>query len=205
MRQRIRRLVNVHPAEPIRTLGFIVGGYGPALAALVVVWVGSDSVRVWARQIVDWRVAPRWYVAAVTIPLVLIALTSVGLELVGTSVDLGLLSDRVSLVLVSFVSIALVGGGNEEPGWQVLHIGSTQSDPQFREIRLIAVLVAYPIVVWALGITGVRLYCWQRSIEQWLTPRTIAGLGVAAGIYVVTVIGAAIVLFIAALFFALPT
>jgi hypothetical protein len=38
-----------------------------------------------------------------------------------------------------------------------------------------------------------------------LTLRTIAGLGVAAGMYIVTLIGAAIVLFIAALFFALPT
>ncbi|WP_276277430.1 type II CAAX endopeptidase family protein [Haloarcula regularis] len=141
MRQQLRRLVDAHPvatffalayaiswlawlgpvlglAEPIRTLGFILGGYGPALSALVVVWAGSDSVRAWARQIVDWRVAPRWYVAALTIPLVLVALTSVGLELVGTSVDPGLLPGRASLVLVSFVSIALVGGGNEEPGWR---------------------------------------------------------------------------------------
>jgi hypothetical protein len=90
-------------------------------------------------------------------------------------------------------------------GWQVLHIGSTQTDPQFRELRLIAVLIAYPITMLGLGTIGVRLYYWQRSMEQWLTLRTIAGLGVAAGMYIVTIIGAAIVLFIAALFFALPT
>jgi uncharacterized membrane protein (DUF441 family) len=101
--------------------------------------------------------------------------------------------------------IALGQGVAIVAGWQVLHIGSTQTDPQFRELRLIAMLVAYPIVVWALGIIGVRLYCWQQSVEQWLTLRTIAGLGVAAGMYIVTLIGAAIVLFIAALFFALPT
>jgi len=101
--------------------------------------------------------------------------------------------------------IALGQGVAIVVGWQVLHIGSTQSDPQFRELRLIAVLIAYPIIVWGLGIIGVRLYCWQRSVEQWLTHRTIAGLGVAAGMYIVTLIGAALVLFIAALFFALPT
>jgi membrane protease YdiL (CAAX protease family) len=167
MRQQLRNLADAHPvatffalayaiswlawlgpvlglAEPIRTLGFIVGGYGPALAALVVVWVGSDSVRAWARQIVDWRVAPRWYVAALTIPLVLIALTSVGLELVGTSVDPGLLSDRVSLVLVSFVSIALVGGGNEEPGWRGLALPKLQE----RYAPVPATLILG--VVWAL-------------------------------------------------------
>lgn len=141
MRQQIREYVDAHPvaaffvfayaiswvawlgpllelSEPIGILGFIVGGYGPFLAALVVMWLGSDSVQTWSRQIVDWRVAPRWYIAAVTIPLLIIALTSVGLTVVGTSVDPGLLPERVSLVFVSFVTIALIGGGNEEPGWR---------------------------------------------------------------------------------------
>lgn len=115
-------------------------------------------------------------------------------------------TDRFPVNYLLLVGVIALGQGVAiVVGWQVLHIGSTQSDPQFRELRLIAVLIAYPIIVWGLGIIGVRLYCWQRSVEQWLTPRTIAGLGVAAGMYSVTVIGAALVLFIAALFFALPT
>jgi hypothetical protein len=115
-------------------------------------------------------------------------------------------TDRFPVNYLLLVGVIALGQGVAiVVGWQVLHIGSTQSDPQFRELRLIAVLIAYPITVWGLGIIGVRLYCWQRSVEQWLTPRTIAGLGVAAGMYIVTLIGAALVLFIAALFFALPT
>ena len=115
-------------------------------------------------------------------------------------------TDRFLVNYLLLVGVIALGQGVAiVAGWQVLHIGSTQSDPQFRELRLIAVLIAYPIIVWGLGIIGVRLYCWQRSVEQWLTLRTIAGLGVAAGMYIVTLIGAAIVLFIAALFFALPT
>lgn len=167
MRQRLRRLADAHPvatffalaygiswlawlgpvlglSEPVATLGFIVGGYGPALAALVVVWLGSDSVRAWARQIVDWRVAPRWYVAALTIPLLLIALTSAGLELVGTSVDPGLLPERASLVFISFISIALVGGGNEEPGWRGLALPKLQE--QYAPVPATLILG----VVWAL-------------------------------------------------------
>lgn len=167
MREQLRGLIDAHPvaaffalayaiswlawlgpdpglSEPIATLGFIVGGYGPALAALAVVWLGSDSVRAWARQIVDWRVAPRWYIAALTIPLLLIALTSAGLELVGTSVDPGLLPGRVSLVLVSFVSIALVGGGNEEPGWRGLALPKLQE--QYAPVPATLILG----VVWAL-------------------------------------------------------
>jgi len=115
-------------------------------------------------------------------------------------------TDRFPVNYLLLVAVIALGQGVAiVAGWQVLHIGSTQSDPQFRELRLIAVLIAYPIIVWGLGIIGVRLYCWQRSVEQWLTHRTIAGLGVAAGMYIVTLIGAALVLFIAALFFALPT
>ena len=115
-------------------------------------------------------------------------------------------TDRFPVNYLLLVGVIALGQGVAiVAGWQVLHIGSTQSDPQFRELRLIMVLIAYPIIVWGLGIIGVRLYCWQRSMEQWLTLRTIAGLGVAAGMYIVTLIGATLVLFITALFFALPT
>jgi hypothetical protein len=90
-------------------------------------------------------------------------------------------------------------------GWDVLHIGSTREDPQFRAVRLLVILIGYPITVLGIGTVGVRLYCWHRSMKQWLTPRTIAGLGVAAVGYIATLAGAAILLFIGALFFALPT
>jgi membrane protease YdiL (CAAX protease family) len=130
--------------EPFGTLGFLVGGFGPFLAALVVTWLGSDSVRAWARQIVDWRVAPRWYLAALAVPLLVVALTSLGLLVVGTPVDPGLLPGRGSLVLVSFVSIALVGGGNEEPGWRGLALPKLQA--QYAPVPATVVLG----VVWAL-------------------------------------------------------
>jgi hypothetical protein len=90
-------------------------------------------------------------------------------------------------------------------GWGVLDVGSTPSDPRFRAGRLLALLIGYPVAVLGFGAAGVRLYCWRRSVEQWLTLRTLAGLGVAAGMYVVTLVGAAIVLFVAALFVGLPT
>ncbi len=40
------------------------------------------------------------------------------MALLGTDVDPSLLSDRLPLVLESYVFVALVGGGNEEPGWR---------------------------------------------------------------------------------------
>ena len=167
MNQQIRGVVDSHPVvaffvlayaiswvawlgpilelgEPFGTLGYLIGGFGPALAALVITWLGSDSVRAWASQIIDWRVAPRWYLAALAVPLLVVALTSVGLTVVGTTVDPGLLPGRVSLVLVSFVSIALIGGGNEEPGWRGLALPKLQE----RYAPVSATLILG--VVWAL-------------------------------------------------------
>lgn len=102
----------------LQPLSYVAGGFGPALAGGVVTWLDGESVRGWARQIVRWRVAPRWYLAAFALPLVVIGLASVAMVGLGTDVDLSLLPGRLSLVIGSFVIVALVGGGNEEPGWR---------------------------------------------------------------------------------------
>ncbi|KTG28348.1 CPBP family intramembrane glutamic endopeptidase [Haloferax profundi] len=104
--------------DPLRTASFVLGGFGPALAGAVTTWLAGDSVRAWARQIVHWRVAPRWYLVAFALPLVVVALASVALAMRGYDVDPGLLSGRTAAVLGGFVFVALVGGGNEEPGWR---------------------------------------------------------------------------------------
>jgi membrane protease YdiL (CAAX protease family) len=102
----------------IQPLSFVVGGFGPAFAGAVVTWLNGGSVRAWARQIVRWRVAPRWYLAAFALPLVVIGLASVAMVVLGTTINLSLLTGRLSLVFGSYVIVALVGGGNEEPGWR---------------------------------------------------------------------------------------
>jgi uncharacterized protein len=51
----------------------MIAQFGPALAALVVVYTGA-SIRGWARQIVRWRASPRWYAVAFGLPAVLIGL-----------------------------------------------------------------------------------------------------------------------------------
>lgn len=115
-------------------------------------------------------------------------------------------TDRFSMNYVLLVGgIALGQAVVLIAGWDVLHIGSTREDPQFRAVRLLAILIGYPITMLGVGTVGVRLYCWHRSMEQWLSPRTIAGLGVAAVGYIATLTGAAIIVFLGALFFALPT
>ncbi|MFC7175001.1 CPBP family intramembrane glutamic endopeptidase [Haloplanus litoreus] len=80
-------------------------------------WLDGESVRAWARQIVRWRVAPRWYLAAFLLPLLVVGLASVAIVLLGTTVDPTVLSGRLSLVLGSRVR-RVDRRGNEEPGWR---------------------------------------------------------------------------------------
>jgi len=86
-------------------------------------------------------------------------------------------------------------------GWQVLQIGSTPADPQFRAGRLVALVIGYPVALVAAGLIGDRL----SATDPWLTRRAIAGLGVTVVFYIVTVLGAVLVVAIVALFTALPT
>lgn len=104
----------------------------------------------------------------------------------------------VGVIAVGQVAVIVVG-------WNLLRIGSTQADPQFRLSRFFGLLIGYPITGLAIGVTGARLYYSHQSKDQWLTPRTIAGLTVATGMYIVTVVGAAIVLLIVGIFIGLPT
>lgn len=61
--------------------------------------------------------APQWYLAVFILPLLVIGSASVAIVLFGTDIDPSLLSNRFWLVLGSCLFVALVGGGNEEPGW----------------------------------------------------------------------------------------
>jgi membrane protease YdiL (CAAX protease family) len=96
----------------------IVGGFGPAVSAAAITWAIGDSVRSWARQILRWRVAPRYYVYALGLPALLFGLMNVELAALGHEIDVGTLRDRAPAYLGTLVFVALIGGGFEEPGWR---------------------------------------------------------------------------------------
>src|SRR5215208_5868887 len=50
----------------------MIAQFGPALAALAIVCYTGASIRGWARQIVRWRVSPRWYAVAFGLPAALV-------------------------------------------------------------------------------------------------------------------------------------
>jgi membrane protease YdiL (CAAX protease family) len=131
-------------AEPLASIGYVAGGFGPAVAGAITAWLAGDSVRAWARDIVRWRVWPGWYGAAVVLAVLPVAVATLLVLPLGVSVDLGLLTDRLDELLPTFLMIALLGGGNEEPGWRGFALPRLEA--QFHPVAATVLLG----VVWGL-------------------------------------------------------
>lgn len=105
-------------------VAIIVGGFGPLVAAAIVTWLVGDSLRAWAGQVLRWRVRPRWYLAALGIPLVLFAAVSLIYAALGNPIEPLASRQQIPLfaVLLIFafnvVFVFLLGGGQEELGWR---------------------------------------------------------------------------------------
>lgn len=96
----------------------LAGSFGPAVAAAVLAATVGPGLRSWARGLLRIRVPLSWYAAAIGIPLLVPLVATTVWVARGGALDLSLLPGRVTRYLFGFVFVALVGGGNEEPGWR---------------------------------------------------------------------------------------
>lgn len=103
---------------PLRPVLFTAGVFGPAFAGALTTWLLGQSVRVWLRDIVRWRVPVRWWVVALGLPVALTLAASAAYALVGPGVDWGLLPGRLVAYLPALAAACLIGGGQEEFGWR---------------------------------------------------------------------------------------
>ena len=119
-----------------------VAGFGPFLAALAVLAVtrGRSGIGGLLRRMARWRVEPRWYAAALLIPVGLATIATTLNVLLGarapSSVEpggwTGLFSTFAILLLVPGI-----GGSWEEPGWR----GFALPRPQGGRSALLAGLI----------------------------------------------------------------
>jgi uncharacterized protein len=95
-------------------LGLGLGALVPGVVALALTRRDHGSVRPLWRQMTRWRVAPRWYAAAVGIPIALVAAATF------VSTRFGADPAEVTLIggLAYFPMMLLLAGGPEEPGWR---------------------------------------------------------------------------------------
>lgn len=97
----------------------IPGGFGPPIAAVLVMRASGYNVRSWLARGLRWHVAPWWYLIAIGLPIVLV-LGGVGLALAvaGGPITPAVVLDRLPLFALSLALAAVLGGGQEEFGWR---------------------------------------------------------------------------------------
>jgi membrane protease YdiL (CAAX protease family) len=103
-----------------------IGGFGPLLSAVIVVWAQGRSVSGWLKGLFKWRLGPTWYAFALGFPAFLVAVTSLGYLLLGHDLSFSMLPDKLLAYAPALLLLVLVGGGNEEPGWRGFGLGELQ-------------------------------------------------------------------------------
>jgi membrane protease YdiL (CAAX protease family) len=101
---------------------WIISGFlsalGPAIAAGIVLSISGESLRGWLRRVVRWRVHPKWYAAAIGVPVIVALGSGAVLQLVGGPVEFASFAfDPVSLGIGILLGTT-IGGGQEELGWR---------------------------------------------------------------------------------------
>ena len=96
----------------------VLGGFGPAGAAAVMLRLTGQPLRPWLRGLLAWRVRPRFYAYALALPAVVYGLVNLALQVLGTDVHWSLLPGRVPGYLLALALTATLFGGLEEPGWR---------------------------------------------------------------------------------------
>jgi uncharacterized protein len=189
--ERLRDLARRHPLGTFVTLAYAIswtlwvpalfgaggmallalGAFGPPVAAgLVVRWNGG-SIRDWLRPLVRWRVPGRYWLYALGVPAALFALMNLGLALLGEDVELSRLTSALPSYLAAFVVIALIGGGQEEPGWRGFALDRLQGrhSPFVATLLLGVIWGLWHLPIYGLGFVGPMMFVFYYT---WLWNRT---------------------------------
>lgn len=107
------------------TIAFIVaGGFGPLVSAALVTWLTGESLRVWAGQLLRWRVHFGWYIAAIAVPIVIFAASFVVYSVLGNPIEQAEVMQQIPIYVLPLIFafnmafVFLLGGGQEELGWR---------------------------------------------------------------------------------------
>ncbi len=96
----------------------VVGAFGPAAAAAIVTRCTGASLRGWARGLLHWRIPIRYYLYALGLPALLVAVMNGVLAALGYDLEPSLLANALPAYAATFAFVAVLGGGQEEFGWR---------------------------------------------------------------------------------------
>jgi len=93
------------------------GGFGPPVGAAVVLWASGGDLRTWVGQFFRWRIGARWWLAALGLPLVILAVGVALFVALGGPTDVSRLPfPGVYLFVLAWGTVW--GGGQEDLGWR---------------------------------------------------------------------------------------
>jgi len=98
----------------------LLGGFGPLLSAIIVIWVkeGKTALKQWLRETFGVRINLIWYlVGGLFLPFG-IALLHHSQYLLAGGKSAFTFNQVWGIYIARLFSTALLGGGNEEPGWR---------------------------------------------------------------------------------------
>lgn len=133
--------------NPLSAILFLVGGFGPTIAALAAVGLtpAEGAFEEYAGRLLRWRVDPRWWLAALALPPAIAAIIELNTLLAGgPSAQANMAPLQPLSRLVVLFPMMIIGGGLEELGWR----GVAQPEFERRFHRLVA--TALVGAVWAL-------------------------------------------------------
>lgn len=105
-------------SESLGLLAVIPGAFGPPIATVVVLWLTEEDLWNQISEILRSRAPYQWYVIALVVPVVIVAIGTGGLFLLGHELVLDKLAPRLIMFLPTVVFMMLLGGGQEEFGWR---------------------------------------------------------------------------------------
>ena len=128
-------------------------------------------MREWLRPLLHWLVPLRFYAYALGLPAALFAAMNGVLVLLGEPVELSRLRDALPAYLVTFVFVALLGGGQEEPGWRGFALDRFQGrhSPLVATLLLGVVWGLWHLPLYGLGFVGPLMFVFYYT---WLYNRT---------------------------------
>ena len=103
---------------PVARFAAIPGAFGPLAAAAVVTKLRGNSVQAWLASALDWRRSPRWYAAALAVPVGVSVALGVAVVALADGIEPELLGPAFATFAINVVFATLLGGGQEEFGWR---------------------------------------------------------------------------------------
>ena len=116
----VMALLGVEPGLDLGGLLWLLGGFGPPIAAILVTEIteGRAATRELLGRLFRWRPGWRWYGVALLLPGVVVV-GAVVIDAVIWDVDTALPTPAFVLLFVGLVVVSsVIGGGQEEIGWR---------------------------------------------------------------------------------------